>query len=413
MSSILSIIIAIVIGLTSMCGGVSAVGKPVSLEAGITVDGDLSALAAQGNTQGLEVIEPLKKLLNALKLRFAADASTAQLEILLDGTSAASLSAKAEDDGWAVVSSLFPSTKLTVKNETLKSFTEAAAASNPLDAMGDITALGESLQGELEALGQAFKDKAGETETGSFTVGGVEFTSRTPYNVTTKEAGKMVLETLKKIVSNEAFASWAASFGQAPTTEQLDQALENIEASPDEDVPALTFAEYANEAGDTGLEILLEKDGQSMGLTAVTAAKVTTANLDIFGQLTASLVVDQENQQFDLNAAFASGEANLKIAVSGKTADDRSDFSVAVSVLMGEAPVTLGFNGSLTYDAPVFEAADSLKVADLESMMKDDEAATAFANEFQVGLLSLLTKVMQQYPELAVIMNNGQGTPAQ
>ena len=80
---------------------------------------------------------------------------------------------------------------------------------------------------------------------------------------------------------------------------------------------------------------------------------------------------------------------------------------------MGENPITLGLSGVLTHDAPVFEEAEGLQVADLESMMKDEEAGTAFANELQVGLISLLGKVMQQYPELAVFMNNSQGTPAQ
>ncbi len=415
MSSILSIVIAIVVGLTSLCGSVSALDKPVSLEAGITVDGDLSALMPQqeGSAQGLEVIEPLKKLLNALKLRFAADPSAAQLEILLDGASAASVAAKAEDEGWAVVSTLFPSTKLTVSNETLNSFNEAAAANMPLNPAGDTGALGEAIGAEFEALFQAFRDKAGETETGSFTVGGAEFTSKTPYNITTKEAAKLVLETLKKILSNEAFASFAASMGQTVSPEQLDEALESIESSADEDVPALILAEYSNEAGDTGLEVLLEKDDQRMGLTAVTVAGVTTANLDVFGQLTASLVYDKENKQFDLNAAFMAGETNLNLTASVKTTDDRSDFSASVTVPMGENPITLGLSGALTHDAPVFEEAEGLQVADLESMMKDEEAGTAFANELQVGLISLLGKVMQQYPELAVFMNNSQGTPAQ
>ena len=415
MSSILSIIVAIVVGLTGLCGSMSAVDKPVSLEAGITVDGDLSALMPQqeGSAQGLEVIEPLKKLLNALKLRFAADPSAAQLEILLDGASAASVAVKAEDEGWAMVSTLFPATKLTVSNETLNSFNEAATANMSLNSAGDTAALGEAIGAEFEALFQAFRDKAGETETGSFSVGGVEFTSKTPYNITTKEAAKLILETLKKVLSNENVASFAASLGQTVTPEQLDEALENIEASKDEEVPALILAEYANDAGDTGLEVLLQKDDQSMGLTAVTVAGVTTANLDIFGQLTASLVFDQENKQFDMNAAFASGEANLNLAVSVKAADDRSDFSVTVAVPMGETPITLDISGAVTHDAPVFEEAEGLKIADLESMMKDEEAAAAFGNEFQVGLLSLLTKVMQQYPELAVFMNNGQSTPAQ
>ena len=139
MTSILSVVLAIMMALTGMCGTAAKDGQPVSVEAGLVLDGDLSILMAGSGDQAEQMapaMEALKSLLNALSIRFAADSSTAQMDILLNGTSAASLSAKAEEDGWAVVSSLFPTSMLTVKNETLAQFNTTPVIEDP-EAMAE------------------------------------------------------------------------------------------------------------------------------------------------------------------------------------------------------------------------------------------------------------------------------------
>ena len=414
MTSILSVVLAIMMALTGMCGTAAKDGQPVFVEAGIVLDGDLSILMAGSGDQAEQMapaMEALKSLLNALTIRFAADSSTAQMDILLNGTSAASLSAKAEEDGWAVVSSLFPTSMLTVKNETLAQF-------NTTPVIEDPEAMAEAVKAPVEQLISEFKATAGEPETGSWTVGGVEYTAKTVYNITTKEAIVKVLTTAKTILSDERLTGIISSVPSADGFDpaSLDQALENIREQDESEMPALSVAEYANETG-TCIEIILEKDGESVNMTVATAGQVTKVDLDVLGQLTLSMVIDQENKQFDLNASFAYEGAAMTLAGSLKIADERSDFFLNISMAMGETPITFGIKGFAAHEVPVFEAAEDLKVVALESMMGEDEAsveaANAFGNEFQTGLFAFVGAVMQQYPALYTLMMGGSGTSAE
>ena len=73
--------------------------------------------------------------------------------------------------------------------------------------------------------------------------------------------------------------------------------------------------------------------------------------------------------------------------------------------------------GFAAHEAPVFEAAEDLKVVALESMMGEDEAsveaANAFETEFQTGLFAFVGAVMQQYPALYTLMMGGSGASAE
>ena len=413
MTSILSVVLAIMMALTGMCGTAAKNGQPVSVEAGIVLDGDLSILMAGSGDQAEQMapaMDALKSLLNALTIRFAADSSTAQMDILLNGTSAASLSAKAEEDGWAVVSSLFPTSMLTVKNETLEQF-------NTTPAIEDPEAIAEAVKAPVEQLISEFKATAGEPETGSWTVGGVEYTTRVTYGITTKEALVKVVTTLKTILSDERLAAVVASAGDSLDISSLDDAVADLQEQDESEVPVLSVAEYANEAGETCVEIILEKDGEGITTTVATAGQVTRVDLDALGQLTLSMVIDQENKQFDLTASFAYEGAAMTLTGSLKVADERSDFFLNISMAMGEAPITFGIKGFAAHEAPVFDAAEDLKVVALESMMAEDEAsaeaAAAFGNEFQTGLQTLLGTVMQQYPALLTLMMGGVGSSAE
>ena len=429
-TNILSIILALVIGLTGMCGSVPADSQPVSVEAGITVEGDLSILAAasgafgsagsetgegsegsEGNDQVSAIMNAVKSLLSALTVRFAVDSSAAQMEILLNGAPAVSLSAKAEDDGWAAVSSLFPSSVLTVKNETMQAMSGSIAQGIDLSSI-DKDAVAEAVKAPVEQLIDGFKATAGEAETGSWTVGGTEYTSKVPYNVTTKEAVEMVLETVKAILSDERVAGLAAMLGDSASPEQLEEALASIKDRDESELPVLSAVEYSNEAGDTCVELNLANEEQSMGMLIASAGQVTKVDLDAMGQLTLSLVIDQENRQYDLTAAFISETVAMNITGSLKATDDRSDFIVSAAIPVGETPITFGIRGTIGHDAPVFETAEGQKTLELESIMADEEAAGTFAMEIQAGLMTLLGTVMQQFPELSALMMGSQGTGA-
>ena len=407
MENMLSGILAIIIALTSMCGGLmnSGAGQPFTAEISVNVDGDLSMIGGAGQSE--EMTAAVTKLLDALSIRLSADENVGQLQMKLDGTPVSSLSVKKQDGGWAAVSTLFPSTLLTVKDETLAAMTAAQADSTAALSVSpeDKEAMLASLLAPVEEMTEAFRQKAGDPETGSFTLGGVEFTKKTPYNVTAKEAFVLSLTAAKKILSDEKIAPFLSQFGQNLSPESLDQTLEDLQGKDDSELPALSVAEYGNEAGDTAFEILMDQDGQSVNVLAVTSGQVTNVTVAAMDQLNASLVLDEENKQYNLDLAFAAEGMAVTLNGSLKVRDEGSDLEIALTMPTGgEKPMSLKIKAAVTAEAPVFEAAEGLNEVALETLMQDNEAAEALNTEIQQALMLQLVKIAKDYPELVSMM---------
>ena len=153
MTNFLSGILAVVFALTSLCGGVAGIGTehPVTTEIGVALDGDLSMLTGSfGAGQSADAVGVIAKLFSALTIRLSADAAAGQMQVKLNGNPVASLSVQKQEDGWAVVSDLFPSTKLTVKNESLAAAIPAEGIS--LSALSGLPAADDGLYAEAEFL---------------------------------------------------------------------------------------------------------------------------------------------------------------------------------------------------------------------------------------------------------------------
>ena len=270
-SNIFSVIVAIMVALTGLCGTLPETAKPVTVEAGISMDGDLSALAAAAGEQAGPAFSAVAEVLNALTLRFAADRSAASLDVLLNGASAANLAVKAEEDGWAMVSSLFPSTQLTVKNETVQSMMEGVEVNNPLASL-DQEAIAAAIVGPVTQLIADIQATAGEPETGSWNVGGKDYTTKVTYNITTKELLEKILTTVQTVLKDEQIAGLVSSMeGFDPAS--VEEALTSLQEQDEAELPVLSAAEYSNEAGDTCAEILLTKDEQSISLLIASSGR--------------------------------------------------------------------------------------------------------------------------------------------
>ena len=402
----LSGILAIIIALTSLSGGLVTGGadRPFTVEFGIEqLEGDPASLGVAGQSEA--TTSAVMKLLGLISFRLSANGTAARMDVKLNGDPAASFAVQKQDGGWAAVSDLFPSLMLTVKDETLSSFTAAQGSSVPSIPEGtDPAVLIASVQEPFEKMMEAFRDKAGEPETGSFTVGNVEFTQKTPYNITTKEALELLVGTAKTILEDESVASLIAQFKPDFTPESLDQALEKIQAGDDSEQPALSVAEYSNETGDTALEITLEKDGKTVSFNAVTSGSVTTVSLNVPGSLDALLALDQENKEYSLNLQASAYEGPVSVAGSLSVGEEGGDLSIDFSIPAGRTPFSGKINAHFSFEEPVFEAAEGLEVIPVEDLVGSEEAASSFNTKVMQGLLKLLLVKAREYPELVTLM---------
>ena len=410
MQSMLSGVLAVIIALVSMCGGLTSsnVSNPVTIEFSIGLDGDLSSMDATGVP-----VETLKSMLNDISFRISADpANVAQLQVLLGGEPAASLSVKQQEDVWAAVSSLFPNTVVNVKNETV-----AGMMGQMMNGGSDMmTSLKEQITPELlqaivapiEEATSELAAKVGPVEDGTFVVDGITYTSKTPWNITTKEAGLVLLGAVKKIVSDEKVAGLLGGFGLSDAADKIDETYAQFESAADEDMPALSAAQYSNDESACA-EIILTKDEQSIRCVAARAGEVLTVNLSVLGMLEAGMKVDSKAQTFDLSVQFASEGSMVDLTLAAAASEEGAAVAVSANVQSGETAVALKLNAKLTADAPVFEAAEGLAVFDFDNAT--EESSAAFQQDLQIGLGTVMGVLMQRYPEFAQLMYGGSSEP--
>ena len=99
----LSGILAIIIAITSMCGGLMTGGadKPFTVELGFEqLEGDPSSVGVAG--QSPAVTSAVMKLIGLISFRLSASGTTGRLDVKLSGDPAASLAVRKQDGGWAV-----------------------------------------------------------------------------------------------------------------------------------------------------------------------------------------------------------------------------------------------------------------------------------------------------------------------
>ena len=418
MQNMLSIILAVIIGLTSMCGGVANVGKPVSMEGGIAIDGDIAGLAtAVGGEmagQTAQMFDMLKNIISALSFRVAADATTAQGEILVNGESAISFAVKQEGEGWSAVSNLFPSAKLTMKNETLAQYTSMMGPVASMNFSMDPTALGNLAAQPIAELTAALLEKIGEPEIGTYEIHDVVFTTKAPINMTTKEALTLILDKIQPILSSESVASALAMAGQGFSPEKLNQAIEELKNKDESELPVMDAAVYGSEDGSACFVINLTKDEETIVCTLITAGQDVYLNVDAKvsqGNAGFEFVTDTENRIVVMSGSFEADMISLSGDATAAT-DENGCVDVLAHLNLGKdgKGVDLTIAGSIAYDAPVFAASEGLTETALETMMESEEAASAFGNDLMTGLMMVLANLMQQFPELATLFSGGMQT---
>ena len=316
MQNLLSGILAVVIALTSMCGGLmnSNADRPFAAEINVELKGDPAALAIGG--QSADSSKAIMDLISSLAIRIAGTADVGQLQIKLKDEPVASLNVQRQEDSWAVVSDLFPTSLLRVKNDTLASMmSQMNTSAGSVPGNLDFAAIADAAKVPFEQLLEQFRAKLGEPETGSFTVGGVEYTQKAIYNLTTKEALQMVLTAVKAIVSNETVSGIISQFSPNFTPDSLDETLENVLAADDADQPVLSAAEYRNGADKSAQEIVLSKDGQSIEILAAVDGKITTVTLHALDQLEGTIVYSDVEKELKAILTLSSPTGMIQLDI--------------------------------------------------------------------------------------------------
>ena len=416
-TSLLSILTVIVMLLGSLCGTLPAgtLTAPVSVEISVGVEGDLGVT---GSEDAVKVADTLMDVLSHSSLRLSADGSCAQLALNVKDKQVASVAMKEDGDSLVVVSDFFPKTKLTIDKATYSQMMQqalgsAGAPENPFSALQegpDPAALAAAVQGPLEEVLEGIRSRFGETETGVFVIEGTVYTGKSVCDITLKEAAELVLPALKKILEDENVVSLLSVFGQKVDPAAMDEALKNVRNSDGSDMPSLSIVKYSNDAGETCLEIIMDRDGEKITLIHSVSGQVSVTRLftDMSHGDNAKVVMyaDKEKGLYDLKMNMVTGSNSGEASVTLQQIEGgvRLDLSVTAPNNRTGKPLTVRLQTVVNQQAPEFIAEDGWETVRFETLMQDEKAASEFNGKITAGLLKVVALVAVQYPDIMPVL---------
>ncbi len=416
-TSLLSILTVIVMLLGSLCGTLPAgtLTAPVSVEISVGVEGDLGVT---GSEEAVKVADTLMDVLSHSSLRLSADGSCAQLALNVKDKQIASVAMKEDGDSLVVVSDFFPKTKLTIDKATYSQMMQqalgsAGAPENPFSALQegpDPAALAAAVQGPLNEVLEGIRSRFGETETGVFVIEGTVYTGKSVCDITLKEAAELVLPALKKILEDENVVSLLSVFGQKVDPAAMDEALKNVRNSDGSDMPSLSIAKYSNDAGETCLEIIMDRDGEKITLIHSVSGQVSVTRLftDMSHGDNAKVVMyaDKEKGLYDLKMNMVTGGNSGEVSVTLQQIEGgvRLNLSVTAPNNRTGKPLTVRLQTAVNQQAPEFIVEDGWETVRFETLMQDEKAASEFNGKITAGLLKVVALVAVQYPDIMPVL---------
>lgn len=428
-TNLISGIMAIIMMLTAVCGGLgqAKVEQPVTVEIGVGIEGEIPEGMISGTTP--EMAAGIVQLINVLSVAFSADASASALTIKLADNPVASLGVKDNGATWQAVSDLFPGTVLTLTKEEADALTQqlfasmipagtttAQAGLTDLLAKFDVEALTPIIDAKTKELVAAFEAKFSEFEKGEYLVGDKTYTQKSVLNMTSKEAATLLITTVKDILAEESVAALITSLGGDLSTLNIDETLASIANTPDEEAPDLSFARYRDDAGDSCLAVnVSKKDQMDVTMTVAETEADETINLLLVagdqGSATGFVVTDKATGMGTFSLDFVTPQMSASVAGSVIPVENGIGLLLGVTLPIpgAEEPITFSLEISCTSDAPTVTVPADAEVIAISQMQQSEELAQTFNSKIMVGMMTVLSNVMTataDMPEVQAIFTS-------
>ena len=264
MTSVLSIVVALVMAFSSIGGAPVKTEGPVSFDAKISLNQEaVMALAGDSATVPEETAKTVKvigDILDAITVKGTGDKETGELALYAGDDLLLSFGVKSAEDGLRIASSLLGSSVIYISAETMQGMQQQMQTSAQgvnlqalIEAVNNLDR--EQLQKDwIEICGKmvnALEEKKGETENGDFTVDGLTFTAKTPVNITYTEFVTLGLNSLKEMLAKE----YMQPVIQALNNDQdlaasIDETIKELSSKPEDEKPELQCAVYSDEKGN-------------------------------------------------------------------------------------------------------------------------------------------------------------------
>ncbi len=413
MKKLFAIFTALVLCLTGMLSAAVAEEAPALSPATYTVHLNVNSQIAAlfGNAadeDSLKQVSAICDVINSLGIQVVTDGVDGELILSLADRPVATSAFLKGEDKTIVLSELFPNSVLFLTQEDLGAVTGQVSPDPELIA---------SLFTEPFAkVSMEIMSHIGAPEAVEETIHDTVFTVKTPLDMTAKELILLLLNTAKEITSSEDFAKLQETLKQMNVNfdaASIDQAIEEITNTSEEDMAAMDAGIYSNEAGDAVTRILLTKDEQTIDVLFGTAGELTIVDVDALNQLKLELHIDKAGAT-NLSLEFAAQEG-MVFSITGVVTPDENgvsgDFKVGLSGMDMLAVTFRQDNSGELTGALSGEDKAEYTLADLQDT--SGEKYAAFMGDLQIGLLKVLAKAAQAVPSVAVLLQSMMPTQPQ
>ena len=387
------------------------VPSPATCDIHLTLNSQaVASLAGGANESMLKTVNAICDIVNNLGIRFVTDGVDSELFLSPKDETVLTAAILKDDNGLKILSDLIPNSILSLSAEDLGSMGNQLSVSPETlmnlfaEPVAKVTAEITSHIGENEAVEETIRD--------------VVFTRKAPLNMSFRELSLLLLNTAKEITSAEEFVKlqdMLKQFNISFDAASIDQAIEKINNSKDEELPVMDAGVYSNEAGDSVTRILLTRDEQTVTVLFGTIAEVSVVDAAIPDQFKFLLTSDKTGTtelSLDITA-----QPGMMISISGKITVNESDVTGDFKVSFGGMElVTVSFrktgSGELT-GALGIEGKTEYTVKDLQDQTSEKYAG--FMKDIQVGAMSLLSRAMKVVPSIMTLMmpQSTQSAPAE
>ena len=408
MNSFLTIMLAVIMAFAPLGGSTVKLDEPISFDVSMKLDAE--AVMALASDTGAEIPEETQRsfkaigdILNAITFEGVVAYDAVELSVLTGESSVLSAGVKYNDDGAVIASSLLGSQVVTVTDETIRKMQEeqmnsAAQSMSVADYRSLMDAMRQLDKEQIEKdcveagdkLAAAIEQKKGETETGEFTVDGMIFTGKTPVSVTSAEFVELLLNSFKELVQKDSLKPITQNSGKEVAV-RIDEMIENLKESPEEQQPKLELAIYTDANGSAYYVCDMSDPEDSHPISEPTVLHVGFGDVQGKKHIQASLTQDGQEMVLTMILANTDGAGNTDMVcsiTSKKTSaiitassvvknDGRTGFTMNLYFGNPEKPLltVTGSYGKGGSPVSVYEG-DDITVTSLEDL-KNDETGDA------------------------------------
>ena len=283
-------------------------------------------------------------------------------------------------------------------DETIKTLLQQATQGVQDGLNGiDAAAIAAAVTPHLQTAGEAVLAKVGEAEAVSYTFRDTVYTMKTPINMTTKEIVVLALGLIKDIISEEAMAPVVARF-DGLSAESIEQTIQQIQETPDEELPVTDIGLYSNEEGAVLFDLNMSRDGEAVIIQTGIAGQKMIVYVDALSQAVIDMDIDMDTGVMKISAAFNAD--GMKVGLD-LTLEIGADLKAELALSLNDMNV-ITLTGKLEMGGTITASYDTegKTEAKFESLMSGDiSTSDALVNDIQSSLMGILIKAMSIMPD--------------